>query len=117
MTEKKLRKSRSDPDNPRLSCARRVLEECFWGDYQLSPEEVLSRLDGCEPGFDRFLFSKILENSRKPSWYLPILFRPEELQALLNRYLGRAGERKRVRLIAANLTGRHDLVPEMQWPK
>lgn len=51
------------PD-PRLSSAQIVLQECFWGDYHLSAQEILDRLDGNESGFDRFLFSKIIENSR-----------------------------------------------------
>jgi hypothetical protein len=117
MAETQLAESNSDTDNARLTCARRVIEECFWGDYQLSAEVVLSRLDRGDPGFDRFIFSKIIENSRKPSWYLPLLFQPETLQSLLTRYIKSAGNRKRVRLIAANLTGRHDFVPELQWQK
>lgn len=115
MTEIKLPESKDDA--ARLNCAHRVIEECFWGDYLLSAEDMLSRLDRCEPGFDRFIFSKIIENSRKPSWYLPLLFQPGALQSLLARYMERAGDRKRVRLIAANLNGSHDLVPELQWQK
>ena len=101
----------------RLATACSVIEECFWGDYLLTPEELLSRLDSGEPGFDRFIFSKIIENASKPSWYLPVLFPPDRLQTLLDRYLRMAGKKKRVRIVAANLTGRYDLVPELQWHK
>lgn len=101
----------------RWAIADRVIIECFWGDYNLTAEQLLSRLEQHEPGFDRFLFSKVIENSRQPSRYLPLLFAPEVLQSLLDRYLQMAGNRKRVRLVAANLTGRYDLVPEMQWSK
>lgn len=97
--------------------AERVISECFWGDYKLTAEELLSRLEERDRGFDRFLFSKIMENSRQPSRYLPMLFAPEVLEPLLDRYLKMAGGRKRVRLVAANLTGRYDLVPELQWSK
>ena len=101
----------------RLATARRVIEECFWGDYLLVPEELLARLDSGELGFDRFIFSKIIENGSKPSWYLPVLLPPDRLQALLERYLRMAGEKRRIRVVAANLTGRYDLVPELQWQK
>lgn len=91
------------------------MAECFRGDYLLSAEDILPRLDRGEPGFDRFLFSKIIENSRQPSRHLPVLFPPETLQALPARYLQMSGGKKRVRPVVANLTGRHDLVPELQW--
>lgn len=91
------------------------MAECFRGDYLLSAEDILPRLDRGEPGFDRFLFSKIIENSRQPSRHLPVLFPPETLQALPARYLQMSGGNKRVRPVVANLTGRHGLVPELQW--
>ena len=101
----------------RLAIADKIISECFWGDYSLTADELLFRLEQHDPGFDRFLFSKIIENSRQPSRYLPMLFAPEVLQSLLDRYLRMAGNRKRVRLVAANLTGRYDLVPELQWSR
>jgi hypothetical protein len=104
-------------EDSRLASARLVMAECFWGDYLLSAEDILARLDRGEPGFDRFLFSKIIENSRQPSRHLPVLFPPETLQGMLARYLQMSGGKKRVRLVAANLTGRHDLVPELQWQR
>ena len=42
-----------------MSSAQAVLRECFWGDYQMSAEELLKRLDENDPGFDRFVFSKM----------------------------------------------------------
>lgn len=101
----------------KLKYAKHIIEECFWGDYILSAEELLARLEKDEPGFDTFVFSKIIENSRRPSLYLPVLFPPKVLDRLLNRYLRMAKPNKRVRLVAANLTGRFDLVPELQWPQ
>lgn len=29
----------------RLSTAERVVQECFWGDYRISAQEILDRLD------------------------------------------------------------------------
>jgi hypothetical protein len=99
----------------RLASAQVVIQECFWGEYHLSAQDILDRLDRNEPGFDRFLFSKIIENSRHPSRHLRNLFPPIVLQNLLDRYLEQTGEKKRLRLIAANLTGNYSQAPEYQW--
>jgi len=102
-------------DDRRLESARIVLKECFWGDYELTPNGILDRLETQDAGFERFLFSKIMENSRYPSRHLRNLLSPERLQSLLERYLAQAGNKKRVRLVAANLTGRPELAPEYRW--
>jgi len=98
-----------------METARVVMRECFWGDYHLSAQDILDRLGKNEPEFDRFLVSKIIENSRHPSRHLRNLFPRKVLQNLLDRYLERAGENRRLRLIAANVTGNYNLVPEYQW--
>jgi len=89
--------------------------ECFWGEYHLTARDILDRLDRKEPGFDRFLVSKIIENSRHPSRHLRNLFPRDTLQRLLDRYIDRSGEDKRLRLIAANVTGDYNRAPEYQW--
>ena len=99
----------------RTHAARKIIAECFWGDYNLTPEELLSRLDSGEPGFDGFLFSKIMENSGYPSGYIGALFPPEQARELLDRYLKRSKKSRRIRLAAANITGNDDLVPEYRW--
>ena len=38
---------------PRLETARVVVQECFWGDYHLSAQNILDRLEKNEPGFAR----------------------------------------------------------------
>lgn len=101
----------------RRAIADKIISECFWGDYSLTADDLILRLEQHDPGFDRFLFSKIIENSRQPSRYLPMLFAPEVLQSLLDLYLRKAGNRRRVRLVAANLTGQYYLVPELQWSR
>ena len=98
--------------DPRLESAQIVLQECFWGDYELSAEEMLDKLDNSDPGFDRFLFSKIIENSRHPSRHLRRLFEQEHLHRLLQHYRQLSGDSKRARLVAANLTGKYELAPE-----
>ena len=99
----------------RIKSARIVVDECFWGDYRLTPKELLDRLEHRDAAFERFLFSKIMENSRYPSRHLRNLFPRNSLRALLDRYLERAGGKKRIRLIAANLTGNPELAPEYRW--
>jgi hypothetical protein len=93
-----------------------VLQECFWGDYQLDAEGVLEKLKNRDLEFERFLFSKIVENSTYPSKRLRSLFDPRRLTELAEEYLQRKPRPpKRHRLIIANLTGRWDLAPEYRW--
>lgn len=99
----------------RIDSVNTVLKECFWGEYNLTNQDILERLDKNEPGFNRFLFSKIIENSRHPSRHIRILFPPNVFKPLLERYLVQAGQKKRIRLIAANLTGDYNQAPEYQW--
>ncbi len=101
----------------RLESARIVLNECFWEDYTLTARDLLYRLDSGEPGFDRFLFSKIIENSRHPSRHLRNIFAPDHLSSLLDRYLEQAGDKKRVRLVAANLTSNYRIASEYGWKR
>lgn len=107
----------NDPStkDTRTESAEIILREAFWDDYSLSARDILSRLDSGETGFDRFLFSKIIENSRHPSRHLRNLFDPEHLRALLDRYLEQSGSRKRIRLVAANITKNYDLAREHGW--
>lgn len=97
--------------------AIKVHQECFWGDYRLAPDDILDRLSQNNPDFNRFLFSKIIENSSFPSKHLTALFPRKELLKMLERYLKISNGKQRVRLVAANITGNHDLVPELQWKR
>jgi hypothetical protein len=56
-------------DDNRTTSVQRVLKECFWGDYRISEEDILERLKSGDPGFARFLFSKIIENNRHPIYH------------------------------------------------
>jgi len=98
-----------------MTSARVVVQGCFWADYQITAKELIDRLEADEPGFKRFLFSKIIENSPYPSRHIRALFHPETWRALLERYLKNARNTKRVRLVAANLTGKYDLATEYKW--
>jgi len=99
----------------RTASAQEVIQECFWGDYTLSAQDLLDKLKSDDLAFQHFLFSKIVENSRHPSRHLRTLYPPEQLQALLKDYMPGARDQKRIRLIAANLTQNYALAPEYQW--
>ena len=101
--------------DPRMVSAQTVLKECFWGDYDLTSEDILDHIDKNEPGFNHFLFSKIIENSHYPSRHLRDLFPRDVLEELLEHYIKNARNKKRLRLIAANITGHYDQVPDYQW--
>ncbi|MFO7817291.1 MAG: hypothetical protein ACQES5_04645 [Thermodesulfobacteriota bacterium] len=104
-------------ETSRQKLAQAVLEECFWGDYNLSPVKLLEKLDNTNEGMDNFLFSKIIENSSHPSKYLRKLIPEDRLNVLIHRYLDKSQQKKRIRVVAANLTGRYDLAPEYAWKK
>jgi hypothetical protein len=99
----------------KIMSAEAVVRECFWGDYQISAEELLKRLEADEPGFDNFVFSKIIENSSYPSKHLRVLFQPHKIQALLERYVQSGGHCKRLPIIAANLSGNYEPASEYAW--
>ncbi|GAB6060739.1 hypothetical protein JCM31598_38560 [Desulfonatronum parangueonense] len=88
----------SSTDNHRLESARIVLQECFWGDYKLSAEELLHRLEAGDRGFERFIFSKIIEkNSSHPSRHLRTLFAPHTVNELLQLHLAQFGDKQGIR--------------------
>jgi len=99
----------------RLENAKAVLNECFWGEYNLTAKEILEKLDNNTPGFRKFLFSKIIENSNYPSRHIKNLFSQVILNSLLEEYLKHARNNKRIRLISANLTNDYTRAPEYQW--
>ena len=101
----------------RLKSAKTVLKECFWGEYNLSAKELLEKLDNDTPGFRKFLFSKIIENSRYPSRHIKNLFPPLIQKSFLEEYLVKAGDNKRIRLINANLTKDYSKAPEYKWQR
>ena len=102
-------------ENPRMLSAQAVLRECFWGDYQITSEGLLNWLEKDEAGFDRFVFSKIVENSDYPSRHIRALFHPDKWRKLVDRYMKSGRNTKRVRLVAANMTGNYDLAKEYAW--
>ncbi|NLD36778.1 MAG: hypothetical protein GX654_07915 [Desulfatiglans sp.] len=100
-------------DNRRKNI-KAVLEECFWGEYTITVEDTINRLDKKDTDFIKFLFSKIIENSRYPSRHIKNLFSPAIYNSLIKEYQKKAGDKKRFRLIYANPTGNYDNVPEYQ---
>lgn len=72
-----------------------VLEECFWEDYAIKPEEAESKLSSEDGDFKRFLFRRIISDSPFPSNRLNVLFTREELEELFSsiNFTGRAADR------------------------
>jgi hypothetical protein len=101
--------------NYREENIKAIIEECFWGEYSVSVENIIDRLDKKDPAFIKFLFSKIVENSRYPSHHIKKLFPPALYVSLIADYLQKTGGKKRVRLISANLTGEHEKASEYKW--
>jgi len=102
----------------REEAARRVAAECLWGDYALSADDIVRRLDRGEAGFDRFICSKVIENASHPSRLLDALFDRPHLRELLEN-MSRSNPRvdRRIRVARANLFGQYDLVPELSWDR
>jgi hypothetical protein len=92
-----------------------IIEECFWGEYAVTTEFIIDRLDKNDTDFKKFLFSKIIQNSRYPSHYIRMLFPPAFYKPLIEEYLQTAKDKKRIRLINANLTGKYDDIQGYQW--
>ncbi len=101
----------------RMESALAVIKECFRGDYNLTAENMLARLDENDPGFNKFLFSKIIENSSYTSRHIRSLFPAAAYKSLIEKYLRHSGNKKRIRLISTNLTGEYDRVLGYQWQR
>ena len=61
----------------------KILAECFWGDYVISPDEAEKKLKAGNPEFKRFLISRIIFHSSFPSAALLSIFTPEELEGFI----------------------------------
>ncbi len=106
----------STDESPRLAAVRTVLAECFWGDYDLSAEEIVRRLGSDDEAFKRFLFGRIADNASYPSRLMRQLFSDSEIHTLLESTMRQQRWTDlRHRLIRANLTGDRSLVPERSW--
>lgn len=84
-----------DPAKRRRAIGK-VLEECFWGDYRLEPQDVERALVEDDEPFQVFLVSRILSQSTFASARLNSLFPRERLRYLLDKVTvsGRAARRK-----------------------
>ena len=94
-----------------------VLEDCFWGDYNYSAEEIKKELNSGDERFKLFLFSKIINNSRYPSKYIRAFFDEDEVRFFLSKIPGRQGEgfSRRRQLVMANVLGEISEIKGLQW--
>ncbi len=117
MTFRKCQTQPDFPDSDMAESARKVAKECFWGDYRLSADLIIENLQNGDEGFARFLFSRIFENSRRPSRHLVRLFPADRLLALLDRYELYCRDRRRFQVIKANITGNYSPSSEYAWKR
>jgi hypothetical protein len=103
----------------KVKIAEEMVRECFWGDYHITPERILEKIETSNEEFKIFLISKMIDNARHPSRFLRVLFRPEDLQALLYRVSVLPGSRreKRLRLVKANVLNAKENITEWSWIK
>jgi len=95
--------------------AAAVVRECFWGDYDIRPGDVVARLQQGDEVFARFLFSRIVENSRHPSKHLRALFGQDTLRRFFVDYAKRCRDPRRLAVIRSNATGEPAEVPGLEW--
>lgn len=88
-----------------MDAVRAILDECFWGDYRLSEEEVSRRLAEADVEFERFIASRILADSPFPGGRLKALFPEQRLRSLLGELEVSGRVKKRLMLVRASLFG------------
>ena len=66
-----------------IRALEKIITECFWGDYRITPYDALQKLQDDEPGFRRFLAGRIIANSWAPTAFLKVLFSESELREIL----------------------------------
>jgi hypothetical protein len=104
----------------REDAARRVLEECFWGDYRFDVPSLLAHIDEESDFFDRFLIDRIVRNAQQPSQLLTVLYTPRVSQRVLTHLSGGRGgfldhHEKRRALVRANFTGDYEDPAVRRW--
>jgi hypothetical protein len=104
----------------RLAAARQVLDECFWGDYHFTPEQVVSAAAGSDEWMNGLLFGKIIYNASHPTPLLLCLFGRQRVEELLDRETQRpvdGRKRTRILLVRANALGARVDLPQFSWVK
>jgi hypothetical protein len=99
--------------------ARKVVEECFWGDYTFDADDILRLILENSAYNDSFLIRRIVDNAVWPSRLLRVLFPHDRVIQVLEKPAGSyksAYHERRHRIVRANLTGDYSLVPERRWP-
>jgi hypothetical protein len=92
----------------REEAARRVLEECFWGDYRFDGASLLAHIDEESDYFDRFLIDRVVRNARHPSQLLRVLYSPERILSQISGPSGGGSadyNARRRSLVRANISG------------
>lgn len=67
--------------------AQRILKECFWGNTNLTPSEILERIN--DYNFAKWIFSAIFENSKNMTLMLSIIKKEWVKEFIKARKIGR----------------------------
>lgn len=84
---------------------KKVLKECFWGDYQINLEDAEKRIELNDIEFINFFVSRILENSMFASSRLIGIFERDRIRELLSAYHGSSRLAKQAALARAAIFG------------
>ncbi len=102
----------------REEAAKRVLDECFWGDYRFDVGQLLGRIDEGSDYFDGFLIMRIVDNARHPSPLLRALYSTDRVLSVLREQRRDDGNRRRPArraMVEANISGNYDAASVRQW--
>jgi len=97
--------------------AETVVRECFWGDYQITPEDVISNLKQGDGDLARLIVSKIIDSASHPSALFRALMDRAVAEKVLESISVLPGSRraKRLQLVRANLLGKPADLSEFSW--
>ncbi|RME91421.1 MAG: hypothetical protein D6767_05225 [Candidatus Hydrogenedentota bacterium] len=102
----------------KLQAAEEILRDCFWGDYNLTAEQIVQIAEQGTDYDKRFLFGKIIANARNIFITLRI-FSEKDLAKLLDSFMIPAFRKeffeKRINIAKHLLLGRQVNLPQYEW--
>ena len=101
-------------DKVKKDALRIILQECFWGDYQISMEQAIDKLQKADPDFEKLITTHIIANSSFPSVYLRAIFSLDKLHSLLEN-INTSGRTKQRLELAQAVLFKKQLKAEPSW--
>lgn len=101
----------------RVESAQKVIDECFWGDYEIDAATLLGNIIDGDEKFLLFVLSKIIDNASHPSGLIRDLFRQNEVERLLPHLAAHVGTRRERTILSVrrNVLGEKTEIPELSW--